>query len=841
MPVNGKTVLITGGANGIGYNYAEELLKNHAKSIAILDLATSNGENAVAKLEKEFGKGRAIFVVCDVTNPEQLNASIRRVTAEFKQLDILINNAGIMKDSEWELMLNINVNALIRSSLIGIDVMGKHKSGAGGTIVNIASVAGLIAGPIVPIYCASKTAVIGFSRSLAQSYDNHGVRILTMCPGITNTFLINDKSDRYLDFIDAKQARNFFSNSYSQPTSHVAKAMVDLIERGKNGAVVVSEDSEPLYEVQFTNYKDMKKPKQRCSRNFLTDKKNVESHVRKKFSLSVMVDKNSYETKAYYKYDLVYEMEKNPEIVIMEVIDKTALVTGGSTGIGFNIVKELLKNGAKAVAILDLSDSNGEIAVAELEKEFGENRAIFMAGDVSKKEEVEDIVKKVIDIFVTLDILINNAGIMNDADWEPMIDINFKGVVYCTLAALEHMSKTSGGQGGTILNVSAVTGLYANVLAPIYAGTTQAIVGFTLSLKHYHEKTGVRFLLICPGLTETGLASEFMASKERALNLLDDEMAELEMVKYQSQSPEHVAAAVVELLEKGQNGTVVVSENNLPPYAVDIPHYSDLMGYIKDKLALVTGGAGGLGFKYVEELLKNGAKKVAILDLPKSNGKAMEEKLQKKFGEGSAIFVPVDVTNVDRLKESFKEVYDAFGGLDIVINNAGILNEKNWELTININFVALVRSSYEFLELVGKHNGGKGGTLVNIASIVGLHPEVSVPIYSATKQAVRGFSKSLAVSATFEVTGVRVLVMCPGVTETDLFNGIFENRLSFMSKEFMQKQLSNYPRQNMDNVAKAMIDLIENQDNGSVVVSEAGEPPYVVEIPHYSTLSVIKK
>ncbi|KAL6444265.1 hypothetical protein ACFW04_001874 [Cataglyphis niger] len=167
----------------------------------------------------------------------------------------------------------------------------------------------------------------------------------------------------------------------------------------------------------------------------------------------------------------------------MEIQEKTVLITGGANGIGYCTARELLRSGAKAVAIVDLPDSNGEIATAELKKEFGSDHVIFLVGDVTKIDELTACFDKAIESFGTLDIVINNAGIMNDAEWEPMVDVNYKGIVHGTILGLNHMGKHKGGKGGTIVNMSAIVGLQSNPIAPIYAGTQFAIVGFTLSLQ----------------------------------------------------------------------------------------------------------------------------------------------------------------------------------------------------------------------------------------------------------------------------------------------------------------------------------------------------------------------
>jgi len=248
--------MITGAAAGLGYKYAEILLRNDARSIAVIDLPTSNGQNAAATLENEFGKGRAIFIACDVTKADDLEKTFRKVVDAFEGLDILINNAGILDDNYWEQTIEVNVKALIRGSMLAFDHMGKHKSGKGGVIVNIASVAGLHPSSLVPMYAASKHAVLGFSQSLASMYEKTGVRVVIMCPGSTLTAIVANLDEKVHDSFRAVMDNiyNRFHKYPSQNTDNVGLAMLDLIQKGKNGAVWVSEGGQPPYAVDFPHY-----------------------------------------------------------------------------------------------------------------------------------------------------------------------------------------------------------------------------------------------------------------------------------------------------------------------------------------------------------------------------------------------------------------------------------------------------------------------------------------------------------------------------------------------------------------------------------------------------------
>ncbi|XP_033228059.1 15-hydroxyprostaglandin dehydrogenase [NAD(+)]-like [Belonocnema kinseyi] len=250
----------------------------------------------------------------------------------------------------------------------------------------------------------------------------------------------------------------------------------------------------------------------------------------------------------------------------MEVKDKSAIVTGGASGIGFSVVQELLRKGVKLVIILDLDKSKGEVAVESLTKDFGENRSIFFVCDVSKTEEFTEIFKKIMDLYERVDILINNAGIGDETKWELMIDINYKAMVCGTFLFMEHMGKHKGGQGGTILNISSTAGVAPLHVFPVYAGTKHAVVGFSLSLKESYEETGVRILVMCPGCTITWM------TRDLSNNYLES-VYKNSPFKMIMQRVEHVAEYVVKLIEKGKNGAVWVVENNEPAFTFKNPHY----------------------------------------------------------------------------------------------------------------------------------------------------------------------------------------------------------------------------------------------------------------------------
>ena len=150
----------------------------------MIDLPTSNGQNG---FENEFGKGRAIFVTWDVTKADDLEKTFRKIIDAFKELDILINNANIFNDNYWKKTIDLNIKALIHYSMLTLDYMGKQRWQRRCNYINIASITGLTPTCFVPIYYASKYAILGFSQSLANMYKT-GVRMVIMCPDATTTW-----------------------------------------------------------------------------------------------------------------------------------------------------------------------------------------------------------------------------------------------------------------------------------------------------------------------------------------------------------------------------------------------------------------------------------------------------------------------------------------------------------------------------------------------------------------------------------------------------------------------------------------------------------------------------
>ncbi len=188
--LNGKKAIITGAANGIGR--ASALL--FAKEGANLVLADVN-ESDLGQVEKEIKdiKGNVLTRKTDVSSEEEIKALISIALEKFTNIDILVNNAGIgggldaleeQKSEEWHMVYDINVMGPVYATK---HIIAHMKARRSGSIINIASVAGLLSGAGGNAYSASKAALINFTKTSACEVGSFNVRINAICPGLIET------------------------------------------------------------------------------------------------------------------------------------------------------------------------------------------------------------------------------------------------------------------------------------------------------------------------------------------------------------------------------------------------------------------------------------------------------------------------------------------------------------------------------------------------------------------------------------------------------------------------------------------------------------------------------
>ena len=229
--------------------------------------------------------------------------------------------------------------------------------------------------------------------------------------------------------------------------------------------------------------------------------------------------------------------------------DKVAIITGASSGIGYATALALSKAGAKVAIGARRIDR-----LEDLENKIKENNGEVYSQrlDVTKKDECNSFVQNVLKKWGTVDILVNNAGLMPLSfvknlkidEWDQMIDVNIKGVLYCTAAVVSHMIEQ---QSGHIVNISSVAGRIVFPAGSVYCATKHAITAFSEGLREeLSVRKNIRVTCIEPGVVSTELTNTitdeslkgFVENSKKMESLKAEDIANA--ILYAVDAPKHV-------------------------------------------------------------------------------------------------------------------------------------------------------------------------------------------------------------------------------------------------------------------------------------------------------------
>ena len=188
--VAGRTALVTGASSGIGRTIAEQFAADGA-DVVICSREQDNLDPVVEGIEASERPGGALAVECDVTDREAVEALVDATVETFEGLDILVNNAGAtfmagfddISENGWKTIVDINLHGTYHCT----QAAGEHLADGGGSVINLASVAGQRGAPYMSPYAAAKAGIINLTTTLAHEWADNGVRVNCIAPGFVAT------------------------------------------------------------------------------------------------------------------------------------------------------------------------------------------------------------------------------------------------------------------------------------------------------------------------------------------------------------------------------------------------------------------------------------------------------------------------------------------------------------------------------------------------------------------------------------------------------------------------------------------------------------------------------
>lgn len=195
VDLSNKVILITGAGQGMGASHARVFAEQGAR-VVVTDVAAGPAEAVAAELNAAGAD--ALGLALDVTDRDAWIAVVDQIGARHGRIDGLVNNAGayvrapFLKTDERTLDLHMRVN--VQGPMFGMQTVVPLMSAAGGSVVNVASVAGLGGYPQAGAYAASKWALLGLSRTAALELGEHGIRVNAICPGAMDTQMISEEA-----------------------------------------------------------------------------------------------------------------------------------------------------------------------------------------------------------------------------------------------------------------------------------------------------------------------------------------------------------------------------------------------------------------------------------------------------------------------------------------------------------------------------------------------------------------------------------------------------------------------------------------------------------------------
>lgn len=513
LDFKGRVVVITGAGGGLGRHYALDFAERGAK-VVVNDLGgtlggsghdTKAADMIVQEIKEKFG-GDAVANYDAVGGPQTANI-IDTAIKHFGRVDILINNAGILRDTTFAKMDAKQFNAVVEVHLTGAFKLTKaawpHMRRQNyGRIINTTSPAGLYGNFGQANYSAAKLGLVGLAETLAKEGYKYNIMVNSIAPLARSRMTENVLPPHILKELGPERISPlvlYLSHESSKVTNSIFELAAGFYGqlRWERSSGQIFNPNEQFFtpEAILTKWKDI---------NSFQDKpfKPVEHPTQ-------LADYNDLITKAK---KLPSENQQGG-IKIQSLKGKVAIITGAGAGLGRSHAYWFVKYGAKVV-INDIKDPSQ--LVKELNDKFGNDTA--MADTHNIITESQQIVENALKKFGRVDILINNAGILRDKSFLKMTEQDWNDVLQVHLFATYSMCKAVWPtflkqKSGFIINTTSTSGIYGNFGQANYAAAKAAILGFSKTLAIEGLKKGIRVNIIAPH-AETSMTKTIFGEKE---------------------------------------------------------------------------------------------------------------------------------------------------------------------------------------------------------------------------------------------------------------------------------------------------------------------------------------
>ncbi|OQU96573.1 MaoC like domain-containing protein [Cladophialophora immunda] len=488
---DGKTVVVTGAGAGIGKAYAQ-FFASRGANVVVNDLGGSiHGEGA----EIEAAGGRAVANYDSVVNGDKI---IQTAINSFGRIDVLINNAGILRDisfknmtdTDWDLITDVHITGPYKTTRAAWPYFRKQKFGR---VINTSSSAGLFGNFGQCNYSAAKLSQVAFAETLAKEGAKYNILSNVIAPmaasRLTATVLppeiLAQMKPEWIVPLVAVLAHP--SNQENGSIFEVGSGRITKLRWERSDGLLLKPDHTYTPGAILKGWSKIN--------DFSTaEHPNGPTDMVKRLKQSLKINRN----------------ELGPDV---RFDDKVVLVTGGGAGLGRAYALAFAGLGAKVV-VNDLV--NPYAVVNEIKALRNGSQAVANNASV---EDGDAVVRTAIDTWGRIDILINNAGILRDKAfanmtddlWHPILNVHLRGTYKVTKAAYPYMVKQKYGR---IVNTTSTTGIYGNFGQSNYAAAKGGILGFSQALALEGKKYNIIVNTIAPNagtqLTRTVMPEELV-------------------------------------------------------------------------------------------------------------------------------------------------------------------------------------------------------------------------------------------------------------------------------------------------------------------------------------------